>query len=161
MNQHKDDWFFCNEKRICHYRVAGLLIRENKLFVQREIAPNVCALPGGHVSFGETAAVTLAREYLEEVGAKVTVGPLVWVEENFWRWGEKDAHGIHLYFMVELDNNADLPDDYCKVMNDNSGVMLQWVTFEDLQSMTIYPEYIKEKVTNLAGGIEHMVRREW
>ena len=76
-------------------------------------------------------------------------------------WGEKDAHGIHFYFLVELNNDADIPDDYCKVMNDNSDVNMQWITFKDLQSATIYPEYVKEKIANLADGVEHMVRREW
>ena len=161
MTQKKNDWIFYDEKSICHFRVAGLLIRDDKLFVQREIAPNICALPGGHVSFGETAAATLVREFKEEAGVSVAVGRLVWVEENFWKWGKKDAHGINLYFLVELNNDADLPDDYSQVMKDNSDVMMQWITFKDLQHITIYPEYIKEKVMNLPSDVEHMVRRDW
>ncbi|MGC0420613.1 NUDIX hydrolase [Embleya sp. AB8] len=49
------------------------------LVVQRAKMPGEgqWSLPGGRVEAGETDAVALAREMLEETGLEVTVGPLV------------------------------------------------------------------------------------
>ncbi|MCL2362908.1 MAG: hypothetical protein FWC73_13995 [Defluviitaleaceae bacterium] len=51
-----NNWLFKDGDRICHYRVAAVLIKNNKLLVQQ--SNNEYALPGGHVSFGETSEKT-------------------------------------------------------------------------------------------------------
>jgi len=160
MTQHQNDWIFSDEKNICHFRVAGLLIRNGKLFVQKD-NQNMCALPGGHVSFGETSANTLIREFKEEAGVDIKINRLIWVEENFWKWGCKDAHNISFYYLVSLKNDADIPDSFCKIMNDNKDIKLTWLTFDEIQKLTIYPLYLKEKIANLPDDIEHFVRKEW
>ena len=160
MTQQNNDWIFSDESRICHFRAAGILIRDNKLFVQRE-SNNVCAIPGGHVSFGETSEHALIREFKEEISADIVANRLIWVEENFWKWGKKDAHNISFYFLVSLRDDSDIADSFCKAMKDNNDVMLQWVTFDELKELTIYPTYIKDKITSISDGVEHFVRNTW
>jgi len=153
-----NEWIFSDNQRVCHFRVAGLLIRDNKLFVQSD-KDGVCAIPGGHVAFGETSTDALTREFKEEAGVDINIDRLVWVEENFWQWGAKDAHNISFYYLVSLKNNADIPDDFAKKINDNSDIMLSWITFDEVKTRTIYPQFIKDKIENIAGGVEHFVRR--
>lgn len=84
---HKDDYIFS-------YRVSGILLRDNKILLQKPTNDTGYAIPGGHVAFGETNAETLEREFKEEIGADITVGDLKWVEENFFQWGDKPCHQI-------------------------------------------------------------------
>lgn len=82
----KPDWLFKSENYICNFRSAGVLIRNNKILVQREKDGLEYALPGGHVKIGETSMEALIREYQEEIGADITCERLIWVEECFWEW---------------------------------------------------------------------------
>ena len=154
---HKD-WLFIEDNQICHFRAAGVLIRNNRLFMQREKGGNEYALPGGHVGFGETAAQALIREYKEETGADILPERLLWVEENFWKWGGRDAHNISFYYLISLQNDADIPKHCFMSQKDNCNVLLEWVALEDLPNLTIYPSFLAEKVINLSEHIEHFIR---
>ena len=154
------EWYFSEGNQLCHFRVAGLLIRNNKLFVQKD-KDNVCALPGGHVDFGETSATTLVREFKEEIGVDVIVNRLVWVEEHFWKWGDKNAHQIHFYHLVSLKNDEDIPDDFIETMHDNKDVSLQWLALDQLKSVEIYPDFLPEKICHIGDGVEHFIRNKW
>jgi len=82
------DWVFTDDKRIYHFRVAGVLIRNGKDFLQK--VENDYALPGGHVDCGETSENALVREFNEELGGDISCDHLLWIEENFvWNvWDE-------------------------------------------------------------------------
>ena len=119
------DWIFSDEQRICHFRVAGLLIKNNCLLVQKDKS-NSYAIPGGHVSFWETSENALIREFKEKIGIDVLISRLIWVEENFWKWGKKDAITFHYYYLVLLKDDSDLSDTFNSISQDNSDVTLQW-----------------------------------
>ncbi len=59
----KKDWLFSSDEYICDLRAAGVLIRDNKILVQRDKNGNAYALPGGHIKIGETLEQGLIREY--------------------------------------------------------------------------------------------------
>ena len=122
------EWFFTEEKSICHFRVAGVLIRNGKIFLQR--VENDYALPGGHVDYGETSENALVREFKEELNVDISCERLLWVEENFWKWGDKNAHGISFYYLVSLKENKELSDDFLEFSIDNKNVLLQWVSLD-------------------------------
>ena len=155
-----NDWIFSDEQKICHFRVAGILIRNNKLFVQKD-NDNVFAIPGGHVSFGETSENALIREFKEEIGVDILINRLVWVEENFWEWGKKKAHNISFYYLVSLKNDKDISDTFSKPIKDNSDILLSWLDFNEMKNATVYPEFVKEKIENISDNIEHFTRISW
>ena len=136
------------------------MIRNNKLLVQREKGGLEYALPGGHVKISETAETSLIREYKEETGADILCERLVWVEETFWKWGRKSTHGIAFYFLISLKNDSDIPDGYFASQKDNCNIILEWVAFDQIKDMTIYPEFIKGKLGRIADGIEHFISFE-
>ena len=113
------------------------------------------------MSYGETSEDALIREFKEEIGIDIIVNRLIWVEENFWKWGKKDAHNISFYFLVSLENNSDIADSFSKPIKDNNDLLLQWVAFDELKELTVYPPYIKDKLANISGSIEHFVRNTW
>jgi len=154
------DWLFIEEEHICNFRVAGVLIRNGWLFMQREKDGSEYALPGGHVGFGETAAQTLIREYKEETGADILCGRLLWVEETFWKWGARDAHTITFYFLISLQDDVDILDEVAASQKDNYNVLLEWIALDKLPDLTVYPSFLAEKAKNLSDYIEHFVRYE-
>ena len=105
------DILFQKDGFIFSYRVAGILINDGKILLQKSESDDGYAFPGGHVAFGETTAETLARELKEEIGADVEVGELKWVGENFWYWGDKPCHQICLTYLVELRDKSQIPLD--------------------------------------------------
>ena len=125
------DWQFRDDDSVCIFRTVGVLLRNNKILVQCD--DNVYALPGGHVKIGETSEETLIREYKEETGADILCKRLMWVEESFWKWGNRDAHGIIFYYLISLKSNSDIPDDYFTSQKDNCNIMLKWVSIEEME----------------------------
>jgi ADP-ribose pyrophosphatase YjhB (NUDIX family) len=157
----KKDWLFSDENSICNYRTVGVLIRNNKILVQREKNGTEYALPGGHVIIGETSEQSLIREYKEETGADIICSRMIWVEETFWKWKGKNAHTIAFYYIISLKNESDIPDNYFESHKDNCNVLLEWVEIDKLKSLTIYPPFIKEKIKNISdNNIEHFISYE-
>jgi 8-oxo-dGTP pyrophosphatase MutT (NUDIX family) len=152
------DWHFRDETSVCLFRTAGVLLRNNKILVQCD--KDIYALPGGHVKIGETSEETLVREYIEETGAKIICNRLLWVEETFWEWDNKDTHGIVFYYLISLENNTDIPDDYFISQKENCDIMLKWVSIEEIKKIHIYPIFIKEKIDCIPDGIERIISFE-
>ena len=156
----KSDWLFQSESNICSFRTVGVLLRDNKILVQRDMDGTEYALPGGHVKIGQTSEESLIREYKEETGADIVFNRLIWTEETFWSWNGKEAHSIAFYYLISLTNDSDIPDDYFESHKDNCNVVLKWVTFHEMKELTIYPAFLKDKIDNISEHIEHFVCRE-
>ena len=157
----KKDWFFSDESSICNYRTTGILIRNNKILVQREKDGMEYALPGGHVIIGETSEQSLIREYKEETGADIICSRMIWIEETFWKWKEKNAHTIAFYYLISLKNESDISDNFFESHKDNCSVMLEWIEIDKLNDLTIYPQFIKKKIRNISdNNIEHFISYE-
>jgi len=154
------DWLFSENNQICGFRAAGVLIRGDKLFVQREKGSDEYALPGGHVKIGETSEDALIREYKEETGVDITCNRLIWVEESFWNWGRKSAHTIVFYHLISLENESEITDEYFELHKDNCNVLLQWVPIDEVKNLTIYPNFIKNKINMISNNIEHFISFE-
>lgn len=157
----ENDWIFKSENNICNFRSAGVLIQNNKILVQRDKNGTDYALPGAHVKTGEIAEQTLIREYKEETEADIICDRMIWVEESFWTWNNKNTHTIAFYFLISLVHQTDLPDngDFFS-QKDNCDVVLTWLPIEDIQNISIYPSFIKEKINNISDSIEHFISIE-
>lgn len=38
--------------------------------------------------------------------------------------------------------------------------MLEWINVNDVKNLNMYPDFIKDKITDILVGIEHFVYRE-
>ena len=62
--------------------------------------------------------------------------------------------------MVELCENQEIPDNGDFVsQKDNSNVVVGWLPIEELQSVIIYPEFLKKEIYNLKGPMKHFVSK--
>ena len=61
------------------YRVGGIVIHENRLLVEWNLAGSFCFVPGGRVEYGE-----MQREAREELGEPVRVARLLAAADNLF-----------------------------------------------------------------------------
>jgi len=115
---------------------------------------------GGRVNFGETAEAGVIREFKEELNVNIAYQRLIWVEESFWRENNKTTHSICFYSLVSLKNDTDLPESFAGTALDNDEVIFEWVALDDLSKLTVYPQFIKDKIKNITDGVEHFVRND-
>ena len=159
------DILFKTEDYVFSYRVAGICVRNGKVLLQTTTGEDRSfAFPGGHVSFGETNAQTLIREFREEIGADITVGELKWVAEIFFPWGSKPCHQICLYYLVEIvDENTPKDGSFIgKEHLEGRGFDLEfhWIPIEELSEMEVYPTNAKELLKSLDKGVKHFIYKE-
>lgn len=155
------DWIFATDAYICDLRTVAVVIKDNKVLVQREKDGKEYALPGGHVKIGETLEEGLIREMREEMGIEILCRRLIWSEECFWEWNGRKAHGIAFYYLVELavDLKA-LPDDVFVPQKDNANVVIGWMPISALKDVVIYPAFLKEEIFHLDEPMKHFVSRD-
>lgn len=154
------DWLFTTEKYTCDLRVAAVLIKDNKILVQKEKDGNEYALPGGHVKIGKTLETALIHEIMEEMGVQIECKKLLWSEECFWEWSGRQAHNISFYYLIEMYDSFEIPDNGEFVsQKDNCNVVIGWMPLEQIQNVTIYPEFLKKEIYHLDGLMKHFVSR--
>lgn len=155
------DWLFASNEYICDLRAVGVLLRSNKLLVQRERNGNEFALPGGHVRIGETLENGLIREYKEEMDADIACKRLLWSEESFWQWHGRQAHSIAFYYLVEPCEESAMPDnDEFIPQKDNTDVLVGWMPIDKLQDIAIYPRFLSKEIFDLNGAPKHFVSQD-
>ncbi len=87
--------------------IARALIRRgNHVLLCRALDGGYDYLPGGHIEFGEPAAIAVARELDEEAGLDSTVGPLLLAFENRFTQDGRQHHELTLVFHVELSHTG-------------------------------------------------------
>lgn len=86
----------------------GLLIERGQVLLCQNLSHGHHYLPGGHVESGEPAAVALCREFLEETGQPVNVGPLLLTMEQLFTQRGRARHEISMVFHVERRDTNDI-----------------------------------------------------
>ncbi len=159
------DILFKTDEFVFSYRVAGLLIKDDKILLQKPKDDDY-AIIGGHVSCLETTAETLKREFEEELHAKIEVDRLLAVGEVFFPWGDKPCHQICLYYKVGLLNDNDIPLDgsfhgYDDLDNERIDLDFCWVPLESLKAGSkVYPLELIPHILNDSSGIVHFVSKQ-
>ncbi len=150
------DWIFAEENWKCGVRVAGVLIRNGKILLQREADGCEYAVPGGHIRIGERLEDGLKREWLEETGLSIRCQRMLWTEESFWEWNGKAMHDLSFYYLIETEDDEALADDGLPhAHKDNGRILLEWVPAEKLAGLTVYPSFLKTEMHHLGEPVQH------
>ena len=143
------------------YRAAGILVKDNKVLLQKPRSDGDYAFPGGHVLFGETTASALIRRWREETGMDIIVGELKWVEENLFFWNKKPCHQICLNYIVNLKKEKcdSLADGFTALTyseNDKNALHFYWIPLDEVQNIKVYPENAAELLSQLNEPLKHI-----
>lgn len=120
----------------------GLCLEDDRVLLCRSARKGYHYLPGGHVEFGEPAAVALAREFMEETGQHVSVGPPLLVEEHIFT-ADRAHHEINIVFHVERAETG-------PVRTAEPQIAFDWIPLAAIPETDIRPESVKAWLA--AGG---------
>lgn len=144
-----------------NYRVAGILIHENRLLVMTDERSPYYYLPGGRVSMNEESTMAIKREIKEELDVEVEATQLLWIVENFFveQQSQEQFHEIGMYYLLQLTEEDILKRGQEFIMNEGGYKKLSflWLPLEKIKHLNIYPLFLKERIMNLPQVPEHLV----
>jgi 8-oxo-dGTP diphosphatase len=105
--------------------VAGIAIEQGKIFITRRKPGGALGgkweFPGGKVEPGERDEEALIREYAEELGVSITLGPFMG-SASFEHRGVRILHAYRVYFQ-----------EYRITLSEHTE--WRWATFEEIQAL--------------------------
>ena len=141
------------------YRAAGVAIQDDHVLLHRIDDGEYWSLPGGRVEMGETASEALTREMREEIAQDVHVDRLLWIVESFREDGGKRLHGIGLYYAMSFAASSPFPQDRqpFSVMDGHAHLSFAWCPLRALDSLLMYPPFLREHLRVLPDGPTHIL----
>lgn len=120
----------------------GIVVREGKILASEGYDAvkgiHFYRAIGGGIEFLEKSNETLKREFMEEIGANVTVNEFLGVEENIFTFNGKQGHELIFLYRVTLDEK-----DYKQIYYEegDTSYPIVWVDVDDIKSgkAIIYP----------------------
>ncbi len=130
--------------------VKAIIVRDKHLLVTKNciIDQEWYLLPGGGQHHGESLSDALKRECMEEVGATITMGPLLYVRDYIGANHEfADADG-HMH-QVEFMFLCDIVGEYAPVSGtepDQYQTGVYWLPLSELPRLPLYPLGLREQL---------------
>ncbi|MBP1848846.1 NUDIX hydrolase [Rhizobium halophytocola] len=148
-------------RKVFQMRVAGLAFLNDHVLVHRATHEKFWSFPGGRAEIGETSVETLKREMVEELGVEVSVGPLLWVVENFYEYEKKKLQELGFYYRMEVPERFPFhPSDIIHRNRDGKNDLeFRWVeaTTDALVALDIPPYFIAAEIEHLPETPRHLV----
>lgn len=142
-----------------NFRVAAIILNKNnsKVLIHRKKGQDLWMLPGGRMEMGEDTSVGIKRELEEELGIKENV-KIKYIIEDFFELGEMTYHELCFYYKVNLN-----PDKYNMPFNEEfagtegENFIFKWINIEEVNDYNLKPEFLKDKIKNCKGNVQHVI----
>lgn len=159
------DLLFRDKDFVFSYRVAGVLIHQGCVLMQKEPHDPGHAIPGGHVALGETHEQALIREFREELHADISVGRLMAVGEVFFPWGSKPCHQLCLYYRASFNTPGQVPEEgvfhgFDELGSERISLDYLWVPIAELVRTQVYPPQIASYLLENRQDVMHFIYNE-
>jgi len=143
-------------------RVVGVAVHDGRALLHRTVSDDFWALPGGRCKVMEASAEALVREMREELGLTVRVGRLLWVVENFFTHMDVAYHGIEVFYLMTLPDDAPQldPSRPFSGQEEHNPLIFQWFPLSELPTLRLYPQFLRAGLQALPDHIQHVVTRD-
>ena len=121
----------------------GVMIHTNYVLLCRNMKHGYHFLPGGHVEFGEPAAVALKREFTEECGLPVAVGKLLLTHEHIYTRKSGPRHEVNLVFHVER-GGAVAGEVSQPIRSKEPKIEFDWISSAELGTIELRPRSMQQ-----------------
>lgn len=135
-----------------NYRVAALMLRENRVLAMKDDRSPYFDLPGGRVHMGEAAEDAILRELSEELGGDRSfriIRPVFLVQSFFT--DDTDGvpyHELCLYFLIDF-READFPEGQFAGREGNRVHSFRWPASDRLGEEYFYPTFLQNELSRL------------
>lgn len=152
-----------HKPQLFSFRVAALVMRNEHLLVHRSLADSYWALPGGRAEIGESSEDTILREIREELDVDARIERLLWTAENFFSYGDYNAHELAFYYLIHLEE--DFPFHETEIVHrtvDGVDLEFRWMRAKAavLGDNDLRPAFIAQRIETLPQRHEHLIVRE-
>jgi|SRR3989344_3237143 len=122
----------------------AVIVHRGKILLCKKKKANYYFLPGGHVEFGESTSIALAREIREELGVRSKNIKFLTLMENIFRYRKGVAHEINFIYRVSLkDNNVRAMENH---------LQFSWIPLKELCKHKVLPKVIEKELNALTKG---------
>lgn len=138
-----------NEYATFKYRVAGIIVDNNRVLVTKAKKFNGYVFPGGHVELKENSKEAVIRELKEELQANFKIEKLLCVHENLYKAvDEKTASEIVFYYV--LSSLEKLPKEEFSITENDKGVVKKheycWIYIGELLNKNVNPKDVSKLI---------------
>jgi len=130
-----------------NYRVATIIKNNNKILLHKSKEDNFYAIPGGRIMIGETSENALKREFIEEIGAKITIKNFLGTVENFFEYNGKKYHELMLVYESTFDSNSNFyKEERIIGLEEDGKIEFIWKTIDEIKQLDLRPLFLKENI---------------
>lgn len=152
------DITFNYEDCVFNIRVAGFIVGNNKILLQKSEQNDYWSLVGGRVSLMEDTKTAFIREVEEELGVKLKESDvkLTKVIENFFDYKDNKVH--EFLFIYKVDANEELLNIDNMTTLDKENSLNKWHDLNDLDNINLLPTVLKQLINS--EELEHIINKE-
>lgn len=151
------DATFNLEDKVFNYQVAGVWVENGHVLLHRQASDSYWALPGGRAQILEDSKTCLMREMEEELGVSVEIERLLWTVESFFPYAGKNFHEIGFYYLVRGAREQPLFQTGPFFGPEGDRLVYQWIPLSEISETVLYPEFLREALTELPQGTQHLI----
>ncbi|TWT27427.1 NUDIX hydrolase [Planomicrobium sp. CPCC 101110] len=151
------DATFKVKNAVFNYRVAGIWIENGHVLLHKQASDSHWALPGGRAQVLEDSRSCLAREMAEELDVVVEADRLLWTVENFFTYGGKKFHEIGFYYLICGAQNPLIFQTGPFFGPEGDRLVYQWIPLPKISEVALYPEFLREALTELPEATQHLI----
>ena len=147
-----------NGNNMLNVRVAGIVIKDNRVLMVKNLRSDYIYSLGGRLKFGESAREGVVREIEEETGIKMEIDRLGFIHENFFIGSTPSkmnarVYEITFYFYMKV------PEDFSVEIGvetaDDDRETLVWLDWHSDEKY--YPQFFRDELDNPVQEIKHIV----
>lgn len=145
-------------KHMLNIRVSGIIIKDNRVLLVKNLRSKYIYSLGGRLKFGENAQEGVVREVEEEIGIRLEVDRLGFIHENFFIGStpskmNAQVYEITFYFYMKVPKDFHIAPGMRTL--DDEEQELVWVDWHSEEAF--YPKFFRTELDHPTMEIRHIV----